>query len=77
MDTSIVDSSICIEYIMNSMQHWIQITRMIKIEGSMKLIRRTQGMKPGFISGVRLVNTDRSVAESGTKVARFHDMFSG
>jgi hypothetical protein len=61
-DTCIVDSSMCIEYIINPVQHPIKITRMLKIEGSMKPIRRTQGMKSDINEGVRSVNADRSVA---------------
>jgi hypothetical protein len=55
MDTCITNTSICIEHIINSVQHQIKITRRLKIEGSMKLIRTTQGMKSDFNEGIRSV----------------------
>jgi hypothetical protein len=56
IDTCIADSSMRIKHIINPMQHWIKITRRLKIEGSMKPIRRTQCMKFDFNRGVPSVN---------------------
>jgi hypothetical protein len=61
MDTCIADSSMYVEHIINPVQHWVKITRRLKIEGSMKPIRRTRCMKSGFNRGVRSVNVDRLV----------------
>jgi hypothetical protein len=44
MDTCIADPSMCIEHIINPVQHRIRVTRRLKIEDSMKSIRRTQDM---------------------------------
>jgi hypothetical protein len=55
MDTCITNTSICIEHIINPVQHQIKITRRLKIEGSMKLIRTTQGMESDFNGGIRSV----------------------
>jgi hypothetical protein len=62
INTCIVDSSVCIEYIINPVQHWVKIIKGLKIEGIMKPIRGSQHMKFGFNGGVRSVNADRSVA---------------
>jgi hypothetical protein len=61
-DTCIADSSMCIEHIINPVQHRVKIIRRLKIEGSVKPIRGTRCMKSSFNGGVRSVNVDRSVA---------------
>jgi hypothetical protein len=42
--TCIVDLSMCIKHIINQVQHRIRIIQKLKIKGSTKPVRRTQGM---------------------------------
>jgi hypothetical protein len=62
IDMCIADSSMCIEHIINPVQHRVKIIIGLKIEDSMKLIRGSLYMKFDFNRGVRLVNVDQSVA---------------
>jgi ABC-type antimicrobial peptide transport system permease subunit len=57
IDACVMDSSMYIEHIINPMQHRIKVTRTLKIESSVKLMRRTQCMKIGFNRGVRSVGS--------------------
>jgi hypothetical protein len=60
IDMCIVDLLMCIKHIINPLQHRLKIIRRLRIEGSMKPIRKSQCIKSGFNGGVRSVNADRS-----------------
>jgi hypothetical protein len=47
LSTRTVDSSRCIEHIINPLQHWVKHVKAIKTKDSMKLIKRSQCMKLG------------------------------
>jgi hypothetical protein len=41
LSTHVVDSSRCMEHIINPLQHWVKYVKVVKTEGSMKLINRS------------------------------------
>jgi hypothetical protein len=47
LSTRVVDSSRCIERIINPPQHWVKIKRRVKIEDNKKSISGSQGVRSG------------------------------
>jgi hypothetical protein len=62
LSTRVVDSSMCIEHIINPVWYRVKLIIIWKIEGSTKPISRTRCVKSDFNEGVRLVSADQPVA---------------